>query len=94
MAKVYKYDVPMAEVVTLELPEGARVLTVKMQGDHPKLWALVDPSQRLVTREFLLVGTGQEIAHPDTDAEALPYLGSFQPGHGLIFHLFELVDPL
>ena len=88
MLTVYKYDVPVADAFSLDLPADARVLTVKVQGEQARLWALVDPDAPLTPRHFRLSGTGHSI---EVAADALRYVGSFQPGRGLIFHLFVVL---
>jgi hypothetical protein len=87
MLKVWKYPIMAADHFSLPLPEGAQVLTVQTQGHDPMLWALVDPSAKLVERHFRLAGTGHEIIEAP---ESLKYVGTFQlPTLGLVFHLFE-----
>jgi len=44
--KVFKYEIEPGDYFDLDLPEGARVLTVDRQGLKVCLWALVDPSRQ------------------------------------------------
>ena len=70
---------------TLEMPEGAVILYIDVQGEMPCLWAEVDPSQPKIKRQFHLYGTGHHMH--DTPQW---YVGSFMMhGGALVFHLFE-----
>lgn len=88
MKTIYKYPLPMGDHVTINLPKGARILTVQIQGELelPFLWALVDPQESMEQRCFRIVGTGQNIHNPDE----LKYIATFQMlGGRLMLHAFE-----
>jgi len=86
---VFKYPIPVTDSFTLDLPEGARPLTVQMQGSQPCLWALIDPSRPKTLRVFRLAGTG----HPIEDPGALSFIATFQMSNGmLVFHVFEQLE--
>ncbi|MBU2634917.1 hypothetical protein KJ841_00375 [Patescibacteria group bacterium] len=73
---------------SLDLPEGAKILTVQEQHGEPQIWALVNPGSPTETRNFRLAGTGHPIKG---DKELLNYVGTFQlAGGSFIGHLFEL----
>jgi hypothetical protein len=80
---VWKYELsPETEV---ELPEGAKVLTVQTQDGKPFLWAEVDPDRPTVGRSFVAYGTG----HPMPDNPGT-YVGTFRlPDFGFVFHVYE-----
>jgi hypothetical protein len=59
---IWKYPIT-ASVVTLSLPEGARVLHVHEQNGDPCLWAAVDPNAPRTERRFHAIPTGSPIAH-------------------------------
>jgi hypothetical protein len=83
-ATIWKFPLPIGDVVDVPMPEGARVLTVAAISDAPFLWAIVDPYAPVVDREFVIRGTG----HPLGDVGA--YLGTFIVlGGTLVFHVFE-----
>ena len=83
---IYKYPVEVDDEFTVELPEGARVLSVDTQHGEPVMWAMVDPTAPTSKRAFRVIGTG----HPIDDADELSFVGTFQlRGGSLIFHLFE-----
>ena len=90
MLTIHKYSIPIEDRMFLELPAGAKILTVQVQTECPQIWALVDTEQPLEARFFRMVGTG----HPITeDILSLSYIGTFQlQGGGLIFHLFEIPE--
>lgn len=46
------------------IPRGALVQSVGMQDGMIVVWALVETDAAEVTRRFVIVGTGQEIAVP------------------------------
>lgn len=88
MAQVWKWLLEMTDENTIEMPEGASVLSVQVQHEHPCLWALVRPDAPRIQRRFRIVGTGHEF-----DPTGLTYVGTFQLyGGELVFHLFERGD--
>ena len=89
---VYKYHIAMGGLAYKTLPEGAEIIHVAAQRDEPFFWALVDPKAELVTRQFVLVGTGHNFA--PQEAERMKHIGSFltdQEGT-FVFHFFEMVS--
>ena len=83
METIYKYELAQAETQTIDMPEGAKVLTVQVQRGCPCLWALVESTNPLVARHFRIYGTGHSFVHGE-------YIGSFQlMGGDLVFHVFE-----
>lgn len=83
MRNVWKYT--LLPECTLEMPRGAQLLSVHVQGDDICLWALVDSSQPLTPRHFVIFGTG----HAIHDVE-LTYIGTVMMlGGALVFHVFE-----
>jgi len=90
MIRVFKYDFPIIDKFYLELPKGAKSLTVQTQRGNPQLWCLVDDIEPPEKRAFRLAGTGHPIIESFTSK--LEYIGSFQMrDETLIFHLFEVV---
>lgn len=86
-ASVWKFPLPIADDVVLEMPVGARVLAVDTQHETICLWALVDPDAETQQRGFCVRGTG----HPFTGSEG-EYLGTAMLRDGvLVFHVFEAV---
>ena len=81
---IWKYPLTGDTRVALEMPIGARVLAVQMQGHLPCLWALVDTSADVQRRTFRIFGTGHRF---DLSPDA-PHIGTFQDGP-FVWHLFE-----
>jgi len=85
-AVIWKYQLtpsPGTAEVAIEMPAGAMVLTVQTQAGQPCLWALVNEEQPLITRRFVIVGTG----HPVPDGIG-DYIGTWQ-NSPFVFHLFD-----
>lgn len=90
MAKlaIYKYPMPVpSDLDVLDMPAGARVLSVAVQDGVPCVWALVDPAAPLRPRAFAWRGTG----HDASGLEAARFVGTVLMADGrLVFHLFEV----
>lgn len=83
--RIWKYDLNINGLTTLRMPDGAKPLTVQMQGIVPCLWAMVDPDYEATERVFDFVGTGHAIPETlETD-----YIGTIQQGP-FVWHLLEL----
>lgn len=86
LLNIWKYPIPVQDEIQIEMPKGARVLTVQMQDEQPCVWALGNPVAEKEIRQFHMAGTGHPIEH----AEKLTYIGTFQMKNGtLVLHLFE-----
>ncbi len=81
---IWKFPVPVADSFAVNMPVGARLLSVQVQHGEPVMWALVDPAASMELRRFHVYGTG----HP-VGSEAGEFVGTFQiHGGSLVFHLF------
>ena len=86
MRTIWKYEVPILDDFTLDLPLGAKVLCTDMQWNTPFIWVLVDPEEPTATYRFALRGTG----HDASGLSADHHIGSFLlHGGALVFHLFQ-----
>lgn len=74
--------------IAIQMPQGARLLTVQMQGAAPWLWALVEPDRPREQRQFQVVGTGWELDWSDAKRE---YIGTVQAGT-FVWHFFEVLQ--
>ena len=78
---IWKYDLTHDGVI--EMPAGAKVLSVGWQKPHVKLWALVDPEVPKVKRRVKLLSTGNEIV-----GEGWEFAGTALAPLDLVFHVF------
>ena len=86
-ATVWKYDIPFDAEFGLRMPKGARPLHVDLQGQLPRLWALIpDTEAETEIRLFIHAGTGHKLPN-----YRLHFIGTYFTG-GLVFHVFERVS--
>lgn len=87
--RIFKWTLAVTDTQTLELPQGAGILTVQVQGDMPQLWALCNENATTKERRHIAIyGTGNPM--PDEPGD---YLATFQMhGGALVFHAFEVDD--
>ena len=87
MKKIFKYPLEIIDTQFIELPLGAEILTVQIQGDQLCLWAMVNtlPGAIKKNRRIEIIGTGYPVPVGE-----LKYISTFQIMDGsLIFHVFE-----
>lgn len=68
---IFKYQMPVSEKFTMELPKGAEIIRVADQGGMFWLWAIVDTNAEIAKREFRAIKTGA----PMPEKRDLKYLG-------------------
>lgn len=83
--RIWKYELAVTDEQTVEMPRGAKVLSVANQGGNLCLWAEVDPHERVTVRTFLVVGTGHKIT---LDADLREFIGTVLICP-LVWHVFE-----
>ena len=87
MQAIWKYEVPVTDGSDIDMPAGAKVLTVQVQHQRLCLWVIVNPASPVETRRFKVIGTGHE---HDECLTALTYIGTAQmAGGALVWHVFE-----
>ena len=91
MKTVFKYPLQVKDKQEIQMPVGAEILCVQVQGGTPCLWAKVDTEAAYdIKRTIRIYGTGHHI----NQDEPLDYIGTFQLENGvLVFHVFELRLP-
>jgi hypothetical protein len=92
MKTIYKYEIPAPmPLAVVQMPLGARILSVQMQHDKPVAWAIVDTCEsKLVNRTFVLVNTGADISG-SANLESAEFLTTLQFfGGDIVKHLFEV----
>lgn len=93
MRTVWKFPVPVnvlsASFTTMHsIPDGAKLLHVREQGDNLVMWFEVDPEAPPLRRGFQLHGTGHPTIRP-----GLEYVGTGIFANGeLVLHLYEAVS--
>ena len=80
--KIYKYPLQLAEVQTVDMPKGAKILCAGAQNGSIVIWAMVNPTFPLGGRTIRIVGTGWE-----TKA-GIKYISSVQIDT-FVWHIFE-----
>lgn len=84
MKTIWKFPLYLADVQTIEMPAGAKILSVQVQRDNLCLWALVDPDAAKEGTTILIYGTGHKITAANPE-----HIGTFQLSDGaLVFHVF------
>jgi len=91
---IFKYTMTLEEKAFVEMPLGARVLSVGQQDDPRKLvvWAIVDPARSEGRRCFRIFGTGHPFDLPSMDGTSPPFatfVGTVQTQLGLVWHVFD-----
>ncbi|MCS5479805.1 hypothetical protein NYP18_09045 [Corynebacterium sp. YIM 101645] len=93
---IWKFTIPVTDVVEVEMPRNARVLpfvqparpeSLVMRSMH--LWAEVYPDAPKIIRRFLVVGTG----NPIPDAYPSHWLASVVDPP-FVWHVYEASDPI
>ncbi len=67
---IWKYQIPVLEDFTIDLPEGAQIIRFDNEVGKLWLWAIVRPDAPIVPRRLLAFKTGAEM--PDIP---MSYLG-------------------
>jgi hypothetical protein len=82
--QIWKYELK-TPAITLEIPKGAKTLSVESFNGVPMLRVLCSPSKPLVSRTFVICGAGL----PVTEGRNI-YVGTFNLLAGaLVFYVFE-----
>lgn len=88
MKTIWKYQLKISEDQRIEMPAGAKILSVQAQNKVPCLWALVDPEAEKEKRFFEVFGTGNPIK--EYEVTSRKFIDTFQAYCGsLVFHVFE-----
>lgn len=96
MNKILKYHI-LPDMMDIEMPKDAQVLTIQCQNDIPVIWALVNPDNEKEKKHFELFGTGHDVpTRQGQKGRTIPikrkYINTFQMKDGLVFHLFERIN--
>jgi hypothetical protein len=88
---IWKFPLPSHGGASVKMPKGARILSVQNQGEHPTLWAMVNPSEQVEKehRHFFVAMTGHPLGR-HVDAHDT-FLGTVQLAEGaFVAHVFEV----
>ena len=86
MKTIYKYRVTGLPLQNkIEMPKGASILSVNMQGADCCMWALVDTEMETEEREFEIVATTWQIY------DSMSYVGTCFDKDGFVWHIVEVV---
>lgn len=83
---IWKFELETTDMTGVDMPAGAKILTMQEQHGKPCIWALVDTCLPKENRVFCIHGTGHEVSSP----HAKEYVGTYQLLGG-VFHVFELL---
>lgn len=85
MKAIWKYPIKVEAQQSIEMPIGAEILCVQMQGEQPCLWAKVSPEGWPTKRTIVILPTGAEF-----EEMRGRYIGTFQMHNGMyVWHVFE-----
>lgn len=88
MKHILKYPLELGDhTETIEMPVGAEILTVQMQGLFPVIWAICPKhNSEPITRKrlFITYGTDQNIPE-----QTSTYIGTYQ-FKSFVGHVFEI----
>ena len=84
---IFKYEISVDQDTQLKMPKHAEILHVQSQGDHVRMWVLVNTEAETELRRFTIFGTGWPI-----EDDRLSYVGTaLTMGGGLVWHVFEYI---
>jgi len=81
MDKIFKYEIKLVDNFA-EIPVGAKILHVNVQGNKLFVWANVNPTQKKVPWKFKILGTGMCVPDDEYDYITTVFMGS------LVWHVF------
>lgn len=83
MNTIWKFPLEVTDSQLVNIPEGAKILTVQTQQGIVTLWAVIDPSKDPDTLEVRILGTG----NPADNIEDMFYIGTVQE-RIFVWHVF------
>lgn len=89
---IYKYPLIVADRQTVSLPKDAEILSVQIQCDALRLWAIVDPDAEDEDRIIEINGTGFEMKDLSKEGLSRLHINTVQVYNGaVVWHVFELI---
>ena len=85
MTSIWKFPIALDDHIEVQMPVGAKVLSVQVQRATICMWALVETEAKQERRRFCILPTGGAVY-----SYVGQFIGTFQlAGGNLVFHLFE-----
>ena len=95
MHQIFKYwlnlNYGITNPIEIEMPVGAKILSIQNQNDQIALWAIVNNEAEMETRKFKVVGIGWDLNSPVGLSKGLSvdnYIGTVQIDE-FVWHVFE-----
>jgi hypothetical protein len=85
MKTIYKYELKITDIQSIEMPIGAEILSAGLQKQTPCIWALVEDENKLQNRIIEVLGTG----NPIIQEGSRKFIGTFILANGFVGHVFE-----
>lgn len=83
--QVWKYTLTSLGIVTIHMPQDAKIIHAHAQAGEVCIWAEVDPERQTQARFVGVYATGQDL--PGSRS----YIGTVHPAGGsLVFHVYEV----
>ncbi len=89
---IWKFILEPTDTQSIDMPLGARILSVDMQNSRVCLWAQVNPEAKIFARTIEIFGTGHPIEISDKIVREFIGTVLWPNGH-LVFHVFERLAP-
>ena len=91
---VWKYMLYNLGAEHIQMPEGAKILTVQTQNNNIAMWALVDHKADLVDRCIVVVQTGDGLYELLGQLNEFIFINTIQYISGEVVHVFERMSKL
>ena len=90
MRTIWKFELPIEDEVSIDMPEGAEIIHIGNQRGRLCIWADVLTDVLSCKRNFIIVGTSDEIARK---FKYLKHIGTvFFENGDIVFHVFENIE--
>jgi hypothetical protein len=86
MKTIYKYSLTQGSNY-IPMPEGAKILSVRVQDRIIQCWAAIDAERPMYNKHLYVVQTGEMIQHP---LEKMRFIGTVEIDWW-IGHVFEVI---
>lgn len=85
MKTIWKYELAITDDQYVDMPIGAKPLSVDIQNGVPCMWVEVDSEKTPAQVHIMTVGTGYPVSHPKTSR----FIGTYQlHGGSFVGHVY------